>query len=316
MDLIRELGPMALGSRLKRLTVRMNKDVSRVYHELGFEFEARWFPVAYLLGRLGPLSITEIASALNYTHTAIKKFANEMARKRLLETVRDKTDRRRRILRLTRKGRRVMDQLAPVWREIHAAARELVDASEPNLLEAIGSLERQLDRKEVYARIRERMRPRLLDAIEIVEYRSAYKRHFRDLNYEWLRKHLNVEPHDEQVLADPVGQIIVNGGAVLFARLQRRIVGTAALLRHPNGVYELTKMAVTESARRRLVGTKLTLEIIERARSEGGRYLYLETHPKLKAAQRLYGAVGFERVDDSPIPPAYHRRRILMRIAL
>ena len=56
MDLIKQLGPMALGSRLKRLTVRMNKDVSRVYRELGLDFEARWFPVAYLLSRRQPLA--------------------------------------------------------------------------------------------------------------------------------------------------------------------------------------------------------------------------------------------------------------------
>jgi DNA-binding MarR family transcriptional regulator/predicted N-acetyltransferase YhbS len=307
---------MALGSRLKRLTIRMNKDVSRVYHDLGIEFEARWFPVAYLLERQAPLSITEIASALNYTHTAIKNFANEMTRKQLVETVRDKTDRRKRILRLTRKGRQVVDQLVPVWREIHTVARDLVDASEPDLLEAIGGVERQLDRQEVYARIRERMRPRLLDAIEIVEYRSAYKRHFQVLNQGWLREHFSIESHDEKLLADPVGRIIDHGGSVLFARLKGRIVGTAALIRHPDEVYELAKMAVTEKARRRLVGTKLTLAIVERARSQGARYLYLETHPRLKAAQRLYESVGFERVDESPIPPAFQRRRILMRLTL
>ena len=45
MDLIKQLGPMALGSRLKRLTIRMNKDISLIYRKLGIEFEARWFPV-------------------------------------------------------------------------------------------------------------------------------------------------------------------------------------------------------------------------------------------------------------------------------
>ena len=62
MDVKKQLGPMALGSRLKRLTIRMNKDISRIYRELGMEFEARWFPVAYLLRQRSPLSITEIAA--------------------------------------------------------------------------------------------------------------------------------------------------------------------------------------------------------------------------------------------------------------
>ena len=105
MDLIKQLGPMALGSRLKRLTVRMNKDVSRVYRELGIEFEARWFPVAYLLRQEAPLSISEIADALNYTHTAIKNFANEMIQKGLLDSTRDTKDKRKRIVSLSARGR-------------------------------------------------------------------------------------------------------------------------------------------------------------------------------------------------------------------
>jgi DNA-binding MarR family transcriptional regulator/GNAT superfamily N-acetyltransferase len=316
MDLIKQLGPMALGSRLKRLTIRMNKDVSRVYRELGIDFEARWFPVAYLLRRQSPLSITEIADALNYTHTAVKNFANEMIRKELLRATRDRADRRRRILELTARGRQVVDQLAPLWREIRAVACELVDSSEPNLMDAIESVERQLDQEEVYPRIRERLRPRLLDAIEIAAYRPAYKKHFRSLNHEWLEKHFTVEPEDERVLADPAGQIIDKGGAILFAKLHGRVIGTAALIRHEDEVFELAKMAVTETARRRFVGTKLTMAIIERARALGARQLFLETHPTLKAAQRLYEKMGFERVADSPIPPSFSRRRIIMRKVL
>ena len=62
--------------------------------------------------------ITEIADALNYTHTAIKNFANEMIQRDLIQATQDRSDKRRRILRLTRKGRQVVDQLVPVWRHI------------------------------------------------------------------------------------------------------------------------------------------------------------------------------------------------------
>jgi DNA-binding MarR family transcriptional regulator len=316
MDLIRKLGPMALGSRLKRLTIRLNKDVSRVYRELGLEFEARWFPVAYLLRQRSPLSITEIAEALDYTHTAIKDFANEMIRKGLLQATPDESDRRKRNLELTAKGHRLLDQLVPLWREIGAVAGELVGSSTPDLMDAIAGIERQLDEKEVYPRIRERLRPRMLDAVKIVEYKPAFKKHFRSLNHEWLSKHFSVERDDEKVLADPLGQIVRKGGAVLFARLDGRIVGTAALIRHGDDVFELAKMAVAETARRRFVGTKLTMAVIARARGLGARHLYLETHPKLKPALRLYEKMGFEHVEESPIPPAFRRRRIIMRAVL
>ena len=209
-----------------------------------------------------------------------------------------------------------MDQLIPVWEEVRAVASDLVESSEPNLLASIESVELQLDEKEVYPRIRERLRPRLLGSIEILEYKPAYKKYFKSLNYEWLERHFRIERADEKSLSDPKGTIVNKGGVVLFARLRGQIVGTAALIRHSDGLFELSKMGVTRTARRRLVGTRLTLEILERARAMGARRLYLETHPKLKPAQRLYESVGFECIDESPIPPTFDRRRILMKIDL
>jgi len=290
----------------------MNKDVSRVYHDLGLDFEARWFPVAYLLNGQSSMAVTEIADSLGYTHTAINSFAKEMTRKGLIEAVPDPRDGRRRMLRLTGKGRRTVAALEPVWREIWEVAGELVAASSPNLLASVENVERQLDEKEVYERIRDRFRPRMLADIEIVDYTGAYKRHFRALNIEWLTELFRIEESDEAVLADPKGRIIDRGGAVLFARLQNRIVGTAALIRHDQHVYELAKMAVARDARRRLVGTKLTEAIVDRARDAGARELFLETHKKLTAAQQLYEKTGFERVESSPLPVKFKRSRIVM----
>jgi DNA-binding MarR family transcriptional regulator/N-acetylglutamate synthase-like GNAT family acetyltransferase len=294
----------------------MNKDVSRIYRDMGLEFEARWFPVAYLLRQESPLAITEIADALNYTHTAIKNFVDEMSRRGLLESIRDPSDKRRRIVRLSRKGRQVVDQLVPLWQEVGAVAHDLVEASDPNLLASIQSIELQLDEKEVYPRIRERLRPWLLEAIEILEYRPAYKKHFISLNYEWLKQQFLIEPADERLLSDPKRHIINKGGVILFARLHGQIVGTAALLRHEKDLFEIAKMAVTQTARRRLVGTKLTMEILKRAKTKGAQSVYLETHPKLKPARRLYEIMGFECIKESPIPPSFHRRRIAMKIVL
>jgi len=316
VDLIKQLGPMALGSRLKRLTVRMNKDVSRVYRELGLDFEARWFPVVYLLSRRSPMAVTEISGALGYTHTAIQSFANEMTRKGLLTSVRDPSDGRRRLLQLSKAGRQMVANLTPVWEDVWEVARELVDASDPNLLASIVSVEKQLDQQEVYERIRGRLRERMLAEIEIIDYKPAFKKHFRLLNRAWLDQYFRIEEHDAKILNDPTGQIIKRGGAVVFARWQGRIVGTAALIRHCPDVYELSKMAVASDARRRLVGTKLTTAIADRARAAGASHLFLETHPKLKAARMLYERSGFVVVRKSPLPVKFKRGRVVMRLKL
>ena len=42
---MRDLGGLALGSRLKRLSDRLYRGVARIYRELDVEMEPRWFPV-------------------------------------------------------------------------------------------------------------------------------------------------------------------------------------------------------------------------------------------------------------------------------
>lgn len=49
MDLIHELGELALATRLKRLSERLSSDVSKIYKESDVDFEAKWFLILSLL---------------------------------------------------------------------------------------------------------------------------------------------------------------------------------------------------------------------------------------------------------------------------
>ena len=45
MDFIKELGELALGSRLKRLVENLRKDVKAIYESYGIDFEPFLMPV-------------------------------------------------------------------------------------------------------------------------------------------------------------------------------------------------------------------------------------------------------------------------------
>lgn len=315
-DLLKELGELAFGSRLKRLVKRTDSDIAKIYREMGIDARPRWFPLLVLLSRRKRLSITDAAAALQYSHTAINKLSKEMARDGLLRSTGDPADGRRRMLSLTRKGRDTVLSLTPIWEDVRQITIDLVKSSEHNILKAAGAIEEQLDKESVYRRMRMAIESRMLDQIEIMDYTSRYKHHFSPLNRQWLEEHFRVEGLDERILSNPHGEIIKKGGCVLFARLGRRIVGTAALIRHTDQVFELAKMAVNKDFRRRFVGTRLTSAIIEHARSCDAKHLYLETSAKLKPALKLYEKMGFERVATSPIPAKFKRRRIMMRLDL
>jgi len=163
MDRIAELGGMALGSRLRRLVRRLDNDVSRIYQENGIDFKPRWFPIVHLLAKLAPLSVTDISKELNFSHTAIRKFADEMIKKGLLTESRDKNDERRCIFQLTPKGRRTVDSLTSLWENIHKTADRMLKESKPNLLEALSAIEANLDSKEFFERYNELTNQSLYD---------------------------------------------------------------------------------------------------------------------------------------------------------
>ncbi len=312
MDLIKSLGEMALGSRLKRLNRRMDTDVSRIYEDLGVDFNARWFPVVYQLAQRSPLSVTELAGLLGFSHTAIANFSRELVKNGLLISEPDPIDKRRRLLRLSEEGEARVAVLIPIWQEIRIVVDDLVTSAEPNILAAISGLENQLDQAEMYSRLRSQFRCRLLADIEILDYHPTLKKHFKILNAEWLDHLFKTEPADAKILDDPNGQIIQKGGHIFFARVRGKIVGTAALVKHDHNVHELAKMAVTSQMHGRLVGTKLTGAIIEEGKKRGLTEIYLETHPSMIQAIGFYGRQGFEVTDEHQLPKKYQRSRLVM----
>jgi DNA-binding MarR family transcriptional regulator/GNAT superfamily N-acetyltransferase len=320
-DIIGQLGELALASRLRRLSERLFRDMSRVYDDLDTEFEARWFPLLQALRRRSPQGVTELAAALRLTHPAVNQLAGAMGARGLVQGRRDSHDDRRRLLELTAAGRKIATTLDPIWQEIRLANRELLEelaGDGLDLLAALGELESRLDRKDMYERVTGRLRARRAlnpettgprERLEIVPYRPAWRRHFEELNREWLEKKFTVEGPDAAILSDPYGRIVKPGGVILFARLDGRMVGTGALIRHLDGVYELAKMAVTEPHRGHGVGRRLAEALLAEAKMRGATLLFLETSPRLVAVRRWYERIGFHRVAGHPLGATKYARR-------
>lgn len=317
MDVIAELGELALASRLKRLSELLMKEASELYEELGVDFQARWFALFHALDRQGPMSVTELAEALGLSHPAIGKIAEQLIRRRLVQQYTDPLDERRRLLTLTGHGRKLRTQLAPVWSEIRGAARDLLAQAGVDLLSDVQKVEAAFSERTVMDRVRDRLNLPPRTRLEIVDYRPAYKKHFKSLNEEWLVRQFAVEDGDAKVLNDPNRQILKKGGHILFALLDGEVVGTCALLRHAESWYELSKMAVTPYARDRGAEAALVRAAMERAAMSGADWLYLQTNPRLREAGKPYRRLGFRVVKRGPLPPDIcGRHSVVMRCSL
>lgn len=157
MDLISELAELALATRLKRLSERLAHDVNKIYKELDLNFESKWFLVLELLSRRKILSIVDIADELKLTHPAIVQFADQMLKAKLITAHKDDKDGRKRMVSLSSNGKKLLQQLAPVLEIVRAENERWLKEADNNLLLTLAQLEKSLDEKNMYDRIKSQM---------------------------------------------------------------------------------------------------------------------------------------------------------------
>jgi MarR family transcriptional regulator, organic hydroperoxide resistance regulator len=153
VDEVAKQGTGALGSRLRRVVERMDRDVHAIYAAAGVRFEPRWYAVFTTLRDQGPLTVGELAERLGVTHAAVSQVRTALERERLITGDVDPQDGRRQRLKLTAKGRSTAAKLAPLWDAIQAAASALLAEGAPRLLAELAGLEEALDRQGLEARV-------------------------------------------------------------------------------------------------------------------------------------------------------------------
>ena len=150
--------------------------------------------------------------------------------------------------------------------------------------------------------------------VAIVDFEPAHQPHFRALNHEWILRYFALEEPDHQLLDDPQACILALGGHILMAVYQDQIVGTCALLKEHDGVYELAKMAVAPAAQGRGIGWALGQGILGKARQLGAHRVELLSSSRLAPALALYAKLGFVPAPLGPTP--YERGDVRMVLEL
>ncbi len=147
--------------------------------------------------------------------------------------------------------------------------------------------------------------------VEIVPFSENLKPWFGILNRVWLKRHFEVEDIDRLVLDNPEEYVLAHGGHILFACTGDDVFGTCALISHGDGNYELTKMAVADSAQGKGVGRLLLDASVDQFQEIGGTRLFLESHHSLGPALKLYETGGFVHTQ-RPEPSKYQRADVYM----
>lgn len=151
VNLIEESGILAISTRLQRLSEQFRKDGLLLYKAFGIEFEPKWFPVIYTLQFKSPLSILELASEIGYAHPSTISLLKELEQQKLISSLRDKTDERKRLIILTGKAWELIEKMKPVWEVMIKVLTEVTE-TENNLLKALNETEEQLRKKSFFER--------------------------------------------------------------------------------------------------------------------------------------------------------------------
>ncbi|MBR1882549.1 MAG: MarR family transcriptional regulator [Muribaculaceae bacterium] len=315
-DFFKRTGKMALGSRLRLLTERVNEEAKSIYELYGVEIKPKWFPVYFLLAHGEKMAITEIASQIGQTHVSVLAIAKEMHKAGLLWLSKDENDRRRTIARLSPRGLSYTDKLELQCLDVASAMDEVTQQMQNDLWKAIAEIERILDERSLLQRVESKKMEREHDPVQIVPYQEKYHDAFVALNTHWIETYWTLEPEDVESLNDTNRFILDKGGHIFVALLDGDPVGVCAMMKCEREEYdwEIAKYAVAPWAQGHGIGDKLFRHILEKAREMGGFRLFLESNTVLEAAIHIYKKHGFKELPS--VSSAYERCNIQMELTL
>jgi len=143
-DVLQELAELGLGSRLKRLSDFMMKEIQLVYDAANFDFDPYLFPVFKVIIDKKTTTTTEIQGSLHYTQPAITQALKKLTDKKLVTYKTDAIDKRKKLFTLSRKGAILHREMKPLWDIIDQQIKWLTEGSTTSLVKHINHLEHQL----------------------------------------------------------------------------------------------------------------------------------------------------------------------------
>jgi len=158
-DKLQELGELGIGSRLKRLSDFMMKEIQLVYDAAHIDFDPYLFPIFKTIIDKKLATTTDIQEAIQYTQPAITQALKKLIDKKLVVYKTDPIDKRKKVFKLSKKGNVLHQQMIPLWNIMDQQIKWLTEGSTTSLIRHIDHLELQLHKKSLHQRILETYNP-------------------------------------------------------------------------------------------------------------------------------------------------------------
>ena len=296
MNLYRQTGELIFGSRLKRISEKFLTDFAKVYKTLKINFEISWFPLFYLLKEKGKLSVTEIAVELKITHSAVSQFVTVLEKKKIVNFLNDKNDKRKRLIYFTPKGLALLEEIIPVWESMVRVVKSLFNEGEKSayILLALNELEDHIKDKSLHSRIINDVKQSQFGEIEIIHYDSLYKNQFKNLILNWLIDNHDQENLNIDIINNPEEGINSGNGCILMAIIKQQCVGIITTqMNEKDSVAEILHFIVDEQWQQRQIGKKLIVKMLEQLEIKKVKQVQIKVNKKFSNAIKLLKKTGF-----------------------
>ncbi|MEO6607151.1 MAG: MarR family transcriptional regulator [Aestuariivirga sp.] len=158
-DVVKELGYLTLGSRLKRLGERMQADVSRLIKREGQNVHAGLMPTLGILAERGPTTVGDLAMALGIAQPGVTRMLVQLKQQKLVTSGKTGKDQRQRLIALTEAGQHVIDATRDeVWPRIERALAEVCKGLDGPFIEQLAAIENALEKTPLDQRAAKKMK--------------------------------------------------------------------------------------------------------------------------------------------------------------
>ena len=172
MDSLRGFGELGLGSRLKRLSDQMMKEIQLVYDHFNIDFDPYLFPILKIVRHQEGITNSAIKERLNYTQPAITQAINKLVAKQLVTVTPHELDKRKKVIVLSEQGQAMITKMQPLWESMEQVVKRYTHFSSNSLIEHINKLEDQLAKQSLSEKIINETKMKKANNIQIINYKK------------------------------------------------------------------------------------------------------------------------------------------------
>jgi len=154
-DLVREMGYIALATRLKRISDKMTHSTRLMYRNLNIDIEPNWYLVLVIVQQTPNISVMGIAEKLGFTHQSVITITNKMVKKDYLQVSKDEKDKRKTVFNLNQRAVEILPKIEQIWGYGKEVIYELLN-EDISIIEHLEVLESNLEKASFGERILEK----------------------------------------------------------------------------------------------------------------------------------------------------------------